>query len=466
MSSKPVKPDLLGALAPRGSASESYASIDGAIGAVAFMAIASLLAKGVRAGAGFMQSDKGRKLLGKLQESEKQAKERYKLYRARYERASNEGSKKRWKRRMDRAKERWDTMRVQNKLAQQGITGEGPVLEFRRNLLAQEWDDAGDDRKKEIEAEIATMDKRLHKLKREADLMQSYKGSAALASTMGRELSLPPRWRKQRDLRGLISGHGGIDFHVQSPPGPAREVRIPFYPENDNQEYNNPAALGAGIDQAGDNPIVNLQIAGGVINSGFIPMVTRPLEYGTYRIIGIQTNMGLDSYVDENVTLFGVGVTIRNLRLYNGQKLLLTAEDGELDAMTFSILPNMPGENLAIGPFGTGYPAEVPTSYARRKSRQFSGLRDYPIVSDNAVVRLDAAAFTTPAWIGVAGNNLNVPFTCNLVAEIVEDRVYGNIVNPSPAARAGAVVKVGARELGRDSEGRDRLQVVSAYRRS
>jgi len=195
-------------------------------------------------------------------------------------------------------------------------------------------------------------------------------------------------------------------------------------------------------------------------------MVTRPLEYGTYRIIGIQTNMGLNNYFNENVNMFGIGVTIRNLRLYNGQKLLLTAEDGELDAMTFSILPTMPGEDLGLGAPGTGYSAEVPTSYARRKSRQFSGLRDYPVVSDSAVVRVDASAFTTAAWAGVIGLNLDIPFTCNLVAEIVEDRVYGNIVNPSPAARAGAVVKVGAKELGLNSEGRDQLQVVSAYRRS
>ena len=469
-----LKPfDLIGALAPRQAVSDQYADVDDEIGAIAFTAIASLLAKGARA-AGFMQSGKGRKLLGKLQESEKQAESRYKLYQAKYERAENKGAKKRWKRRMDRAKARWGTMRIQNKLSQQGITGEGPVLEFRRNLLSQEWDGALSERKAEIEGQVAKMDARLQKLKREADLLQSYKGSASrtvstapvtahIAPVTGRLLASPPRWRKQRDLRGLISGHGGIDFQVQAPPGPAREVRIPFYPESNAQEYHN--APGTGIDQAGDNPVTNLQIPVGEIVSGFVPMVTRALEYGTYRIIGIQTNAIVSSHVSENVTALGVGLTVRNLRIYNGQKLFLTAEEGELDALTFSIFPSGSWYDIGIGGLaGSAYPFELPSTYARRKSRQFSGLRDNAIVSDNAVVRLDAFAFTT-AGFAASAQPMNVPFTCNLVAEIIEDKVYGNIVNPSPAARSGATVKVGMREMGMDSDGRDRAHVVSVYRR-
>jgi len=453
---KPVaRPDLLGALAPR-SAQEDR------VGAVAVLSLISMLAKGVKSGAGFLKTEKGQRLLGKMREGVKNAESRYKLYESKYEREKNPRSKARWKRRMDRAKGQWEDLRLRDQLAQSGVVSEGSVLEVKRNLLSEEWDAASDERKKAIETQVAKLDKQLHAMKREQDMAASYQGEsqARRQPVMPGSVGSYYKQRRTRSMKGLVSGLGGVDFNVQSPPGPAREVRIPLYPENNANEWN--SVPGNGIDQAGDNPIVNLQLGPIVVISGFIPMVTRPLEYGTYRVIGFQTDSTFSGTSNEGIIISGVGITVRNMRLYNGQKLFLTAEDEELDALTFSILPVRPWTSHAPLPGGS-YPIEFPLSYARRKNRQFASFRDYPIVSEQAVVRVDVSAFAAAA-AGFAFP-FDIPFTCNLVAEILTDKVYGDLVNPSPAARSGALVKVGARELSQSSSGRDQLQIVSSYRR-
>lgn len=66
------------------------------------------------------------------------------------------------------------------------------------------------------------------------------------------------------------------------------------------------------------------------------------------------------------------------------------------------------------------------------------------------------------APVNANANDLQIPFTCNIIAEMVSDRVYGDLVNPSPAARAGAQVKAAARELGTNIEGKEVIEVVSS----
>ena len=62
----------------------------------------------------------------------------------------------------------------------------------------------------------------------------------------------------------------------------------------------------------------------------------------------------------------------------------------------------------------------------------------------------------------MGGPDYEFPFTCNVVAEMVEDRVYGDVVNPSPAGRSGAGVKVTTKELGLSVEGREQVELVSS----
>jgi hypothetical protein len=87
-------------------------------------------------------------------------------------------------------------------------------------------------------------------------------------------------------------------------------------------------------------------------------------------------------------------------------------------------------------------------------------------VSNNVEILLTVHAFINipiPSPPVVAFPPLEIPFTANLIVDILEDKVFGDPRNPSPASRAGATVKVGVRELGLSWEQREQIEVVSPH---
>jgi len=72
---------------------------------------------------------------------------------------------------------------------------------------------------------------------------------------------------------------------------------------------------------------------------------------------------------------------------------------------------------------------------------------------------------TVQAFIGqpmTGGVDMNIPFSCYVVADLVEDYVFGDPVINSPAARAGANVKLGAKDMGLSPAGVRQYDLQSA----
>ncbi len=382
--------------------------------------------------------------------------------------------------------------------------------------------------------------------------------------------------------RALVSGVGGLGFQTQSPPGAGRLVRIPCYPSNPTQAWNG----SGGIDAAGDDPILDIVIPAGFTTSAKYTIQTYQFDYGTYKVLGLQSNFqgSYDTGMGAPVvgatvppppfvgipgsSPRGVAIAMGNLALYNGQTLFVQLEDA--DASTFQLLPdyeasfisltttNVPtyvasahtagtlkyGPNLAIGTWtytastysassfsqtiaaspsdyvastytastwippvniadsttpgtlgpgatvaippefvggpngvsgGSIYTAssytssvasfnsigsqrENPYNYLARRSRFFPGLRDYPVVFGTANITLQVSAFIGNA----CAVDVHIPFSCYVIADLVEDFVFGNPLNPSTAGRAGANVKLGAKDVGISRAGIHQYDLTSA----
>ena len=253
--------------------------------------------------------------------------------------------------------------------------------------------------------------------------------------------------------RLIVDGTGGMQFDVTAPPGPGRLARVSFYPQQDAQSW----AGATGLDDPGDCPVLRVQFAVAATNAGPFQMQTQVLDYATYRVLGIQTN-----YADVQRAAPAAGnvgpfaVTLSNLRVYNGEQLFITAEDEEMHADTFLMVPSLrtylQDANRVI---------ETPINYLKRRSRFFAGLRTYPIITDQARVFVTVNAFSSNSN---ALGTMNLPVTCNLIVDILQDKIMGDLVNPSPASRAGAVMMAGAVDVGASVQGKQQLQLVSAQK--
>ena len=276
----------------------------------------------------------------------------------------------------------------------------------------------------------------------------------------------PPASAMQAGLRAdraLVSGVGGFGFRALSPPGSGRLVRIPFYPQNPTEAWTG----GSGIATAGDDPILNLIIPAGSMKSNKLTMLTYQFDYGAYKILGLQTNYQ-GSYNTGSaggavppatpLSPFGVGISVGNLSLYNGQTLFVQLED--MDASTFQLLPDFRTDFLTTAGGASGSQRENPYNYLARRSRFFPGLRDYPVVFGTANVTMTVQAFIGQPMTG--GVDMNIPFSCYVVADLVEDYVFGDPVINSPAARAGANIKLGAKDLGLSPAGIRQYDLQSA----
>jgi hypothetical protein len=437
---------LLLALVPHRAETRERFGIATAV-VVAALKKAGTLAAGK--GLQWVQTPEGKEHLSKLKERVKvtEASERKRLdfleHKART--AKGEDAKARWASRAKALRRKLDDAQLDVQLAEQGIVGEGPVLEAKRNLLAAEWEDADDARKAEVEAEVADLDKRIAEVARRAKaLATAAVAPAAPAATAApaKTGSAQRRRRKPSELeevdRKLLNGMGGLRFTALAPPGPGRLCRLPFYPVDDADAWSG----ATGIDEPGDDPILRLTIPATLFTSGPVLMETPVLDWATYRLVGLQT-------VDDGVYIGSAaaagtaapGITLSNLSVYNSRSLFL--QEAQVPAWTYSVMPG----DMTVAPSGTIGVFEPVTHYLRRKSRFFSGLRDYPVVNDTASVRITVRAFTGPA-AAEGADGLAIPFSCNLVVEILEDKLIGDPVNPGPYARAGALIKAGTREMG------------------
>ena len=277
--------------------------------------------------------------------------------------------------------------------------------------------------------------------------------------------------------KALVRGVGGLTFTAQAPPGPARLMRLPFYPANDNDAFNG----SAGIDTAGDDPILRVTLqntTAGVtsVTSTPVRVLTPIVDYGRYKVVGIQVNYqynyapkdALGAFAppyagfpapNPNAQVGQVGIAAKNLQVYNGQQLFIVNQNSFLDAEELRALPTLGSSGFTGGAGGFGsarYQGQRPwqTSAFRQ---QFVGLRDYPVIDEVAQVTLEFQVFTRSL---APGFSIVVPITACLVVEMLEDRVFGNILNPSPAARAGANVKVGIKDIGKKDD-REQLEIRS-----
>lgn len=437
--------DLLGALTPRQAPSLGVVPIFLAAG------------KGLSAALKWVKGPDGQKYLSKLKDSADKERKRYLSHKSNYDRASSPEAKARWKRRMDRSHARYEKMRLRDKLAKRGIVGEGPVLEYERNLLSMEWEDATPERKKQIESQVSTMDGRLKVLHREATLLSKYgddgwftpptvEGSASVQRNVDRERA---------------NGLGGLQFTVQSPPGAARLCRLPFYPVDPADSWSG----ASGIDFPGDDPTLKVVIPANSRQSVPVLLQVPKLDYARYRFLGLQTHFQSTNAPDTVPFLAwtpeDICITLKNLQLYNGQQLFAVDTDTEMSAMSFDILPSsvararFPGSLVPPFPSLTNFP-ETPANYARRASRFFTGLRDYPIVDSNTSVFVTVQAFR-----GGTSSDVDtiVPFCVMGVFDYLEDKVYGDPKNPSPSSRAGANVKLGTRDLGLSYDGKEQFEL-------
>ena len=432
--------------------------------------VTGLVAAG-RKGAQFLRSERGQQLVAKLgkwaKDEEGRAQEQWLRYRNRAAKATDPTKKAQAQRKADRYAERFELAKVRRIFAARGIGGKEPmalgtILEHRRNVLALEWKEATPESKKKLSALIKGYDTKLAKLKREADVL-AQAGFGATESPRGRPFPMSTE-------KAAVTGIGGLQFDTQSPPGPARLTRLPMYPVNDADAMSGATGLLA----AGDDPMLLMQLTQNAAAAGFVlgseyQLTTRTLQYGTYRVLGIQCSFQ-ENYVpkDPNAAfavstapVLGVGLSVRSLEIYNGAELLLPLND--LAADSFVLLRPQGGSAQCQAPGAYFYHVQAPYGWTYRQGALFMGLRTYPVVDSDSTLQMTVQAYAMPVAPGFV---VPVPICVNLVCEILTDKVYGDPISPSPAARAGALVQLSAAPTATSVPGQQMIHIqTSRWRR-
>ena len=298
-----------------------------------------------------------------------------------------------------------------------------------------------------------------------------------------RDLGPTPRHVREFIDKSLIDGVGGLVFSAQSPPGPGRLVRIPFYPLDPADSWTG----ATGISAPGDDPVLRIRLRNAddtTLNPSGFASVLRPyslqterFDYGAYRVVGIQCRfpsgygprveggiLGIPDWQEpfsrNTINTKGLSVSITSLNLYNGQQLLLPL--GEMDARSID-LSGASGAGLSDAFSGATPARTAPYVMSSKLSVSNMGLRDYPVLDGNSRVFVGVSAFTSGLRVfpTQAPAEIELPFTIHLIAEIVEDRVFGDIAMPSTASRPGAMLKLAARHVGANAEGVPQLHVVN-----
>jgi len=429
------------------------------------------------------------------------------------ERAKSKGAKRRARRRFLRYRERWHLEKLRQALVAEGVAKGGPLLdgtalEIRRNMLVAEWDSASPSGRVDIEKLIGNYDKKTDELYRQWQAMGGGASPGALAPGgsparfgLGPIPRPPPDAEapgsaeeapytkpvtlhegpiqasnlKVNERQALVTGIGGLGFVSTSPPGGGRLVRVAFYPATPAQSYS-----GAnGIVSPGDDPVLMMTLTSTVASDFVLSadhvIETELFDYGRYRVVGLQCHHQSNFVVQDNAAVNrttavvqGCAVTVRSLEVYNGEKMLLPLE--ELDVNTFDIFGGSFGGYPGISSTSlTAYQQQAPYNFRSRSKGFFMGLRTNPVLEGTAKLRMVVRSFisvvTNDAAVAatgmLAGDTLEVPISFNVIGDMLEDKVFGDPVMPSPASRAGAQVHLGAKDLGQTSGGEQRLQIIN-----
>ena len=432
-------------------------------GVVLLATLAKGLLTGARKGAGWLKSPEGQRQLSKLKVTAESEQKRIASYEEKLAQEKDPVARKRWEDRLVKARARYEDMRLEERLAAEGIVGEGPVLEVKRNLLASRWEDADDARKAEIEKQIADMDVKIRRLVTEQKLIAVQRGEAVgvtrpvsavkVYGSPARRATIPSRGsRFEKGVYGigtqLAEGMGGLTFRRFSPPGPGRLVPIPMYPQA-AQSW-----IGAtGIEEPGDDPVLCARVIFGARTAGPYLLRSRTLDWGRFRLVGVLTQ---DQPVvlshsppinPPDTNLFTGCFSLSGLRVYNDRNIFV--QEDQVAAWDFTVLPA--GYKLnSTTLLGGGSMVDDALRYSQglHWNTQYAGLRNYPVVNDSSQVSVEVNVFTPIANAGA--NDVQIPFVCFLLAEIVEDDLIGDPAVLSPASRPGANMKLGAREVDTD----------------
>ena len=195
---------------------------------------------------------------------------------------------------------------------------------------------------------------------------------------------------------------------------------------------------------AGNNPILS----------------SNPLELVPVGFAG-----GVDRLVNFNLLspLSPIGITIRELTVYNGDNILVVEDSESVGANDFNILDRPETIQIPYGyGVGTGVtpvsqPAAPLQHFNNEHDYKFIGFRDQPIVETNSEVYVKVEAFinailtwaTPPYPAGVPLPKIPpIPFSMNLVVDMLDDSIFGDPLVPSPASRSAANIKLGKLDLG------------------
>ena len=219
------------------------------------------------------------------------------------------------------------------------------------------------------------------------------------------------------------------------------------------------SALAGKITAVVADPFINLtQVIGGVagdttitVTNDFLPPTLIPTGFAG----------GVDASLNLANPFSPVAITVKDLTVYNGNNILIVEDSEAVSASEFNILNK--SEQLSFeydfnfSSFDpNGQTAQPLSNDNEDSSYKFIGFRDQPIVDPNSqvFVKLDAFIANLPQYIGAYPANTPLPkippvsLSINLVVDLLEDKVFGDIAAPSPASRAAANIKLSGREVG------------------
>jgi len=200
-----------------------------------------------------------------------------------------------------------------------------------------------------------------------------------------------------------------------------------------------------------------------VANGGLSTMVSPNIFILTVTVF----NNGVDGSISFNLTnpVSPIGVTLRELTVYNGDNILIVEDSESVSAGMFNILTRPETFSYTYG-FGSGIGVNIPgqpqsplNKYKSEHAYKFIGFRDQPIVETNSQVFVKIEAFINAilTWnVGAGAYPANrplpkippIPFSMNLVVDLLDDSIFGDALVPSPASRSAANIKLGKKDLG------------------
>jgi hypothetical protein len=183
-------------------------------------------------------------------------------------------------------------------------------------------------------------------------------------------------------------------------------------------------------------------------------------------VVGFAGGAAVGGAISLNLTnnLSPIAISVKDLTVYNGNNILIV-EDGEsVSASEFNIIEQSEQLQFSYTWNGNLFTPEGQTAQPLTESHhedgyKFIGFRDQPIVDPNSqvFVKVDAFISNLPVWATAdPGYPADTPlpkippvsFSINLVVDLLEDKVFGDVFAPSPASRAAANVKLSARDIG------------------